>query len=190
MTSLRLLPPSAHLHESWLRNTEEWAGADQQGASVFLADKNGWDLKSPKDFSLWVRLLNDLADTGNQPPTGFVNQRTLWLEREDEYLGAVSLRYALINDFLQIIGGHIGYGIRPSARGEGLAAKALQAMLEVARTRGMRRVLLTCDDSNTASAKTIEACAGQLEKILPVAQLAEQFGSAAPVRRYWIDLSH
>ncbi|PRB68719.1 GNAT family N-acetyltransferase [Arthrobacter sp. MYb213] len=188
MTSLRLLPPSAHLHESWLRNTEEWDGADQQGASVFLADKNDWDLKNPNDFSRWVDLLNDLAETQNQPPAGFVNQCTLWLERDEEYLGAVSLRYALINDFLQVVGGHIGYGIRPSARGEGLAAKALMAILDVARARGMQRVLLTCDDSNIGSAKTIEACGGQLEKILPVAQLAAQFGSVAPVRRYWIDL--
>ncbi|MGP5689280.1 GNAT family N-acetyltransferase [Glutamicibacter ardleyensis] len=188
MTSLRLLPPSAHLHESWLRNTEEWDGADQQGASVFLADKYGWDLKSPKDFSRWVRLLNDLADTQHQPPTGFVNQCTLWLERDEEYLGAVSLRYALINDFLQVVGEHIGYGIRPSARGEGLAAQALKAILEVARTRGMRQVLLTCDDSNIGSAKTIVACGGRLERILPVEELAAQFGSVAPVRRYWIDL--
>ena len=43
-------------------------------------------------------------------------------------LGAIALRHEL-NDFLLTIGGHIGYGIRPSARRRGLAAFALTRTL-------------------------------------------------------------
>lgn len=44
---------------------------------------------------------------------------------------------------------------------------------------GVERVLVTCDDDNTASARTIEACGGVLENIEPI-------DGAQPKRRYWI----
>ncbi|MGO2051833.1 GNAT family N-acetyltransferase [Arthrobacter sp. MYb224] len=188
MTLLQLLEPSTHLHESWLASNREWNGEDQQGASVFFAERFGWDLEKPEDFASWVRLLKDLSDDSILPPQGFVNQSTLWLEREGEYLGAVSLRHALINESLKQVGGHIGYGLRPSARGAGLAKRALAEMLEISRQRGLEEVLLTCADSNIASARTIEACGGVLERVCPVAEIAEPFGLQEPQRRYWIKL--
>ncbi len=100
----------------------------------------------------------------------------------------MSLRHALVNDFLQEIGGHIGYGIRPSARGQGLAKLALAGALEQARALGLRRVLVTCNDSNIASAKTIEACGGDMERVVPREEIAEPFGAVEDLRRYWISL--
>ena len=67
-----------------------------------------------------------------------------WLITEDgTYLGAITLRHEL-NDFLLRAGGHIGYGIRPSARGRGLATWALQSVLVKAPALGLRKVLVTC----------------------------------------------
>jgi predicted acetyltransferase len=51
---------------------------------------------------------------------------------------------------------HIGCGVRPSARRRGLASWALGQVLDRARTRGMDRVMVSCDDDNVASARTIE----------------------------------
>ncbi|WP_404289567.1 GNAT family N-acetyltransferase [Glutamicibacter arilaitensis] len=188
MTLLKLIEPSAQLHESWLASNREWNGEDQQGASVFFAEKFDWDLEKPEDFACWVALLNELSDDTILPPQGFVNQSTLWLERDGHYLGAVSLRHELINDALKQVGGHIGYGLRPSARGAGLAKRALGEMLEISRRRGLEEVLLTCADSNIASARTIESCGGVLERICPVEEIAEPFGLHEPQRRYWIKL--
>ncbi|MEU7900170.1 GNAT family N-acetyltransferase [Nonomuraea sp. NPDC049152] len=64
------------------------------------------------------------------------------------------------NDF-----GHIGYGIRPSARRRGLATWALGRILDEARLLGLDRVLITCAADNVASAKTIERQGGVLEDV-------------------------
>jgi predicted acetyltransferase len=42
------------------------------------------------------------------------------ITEDGTYLGAITLRHEL-NDFLLRAGGHIGYGIRPSAHDRGLA---------------------------------------------------------------------
>ena len=76
--------------------------------------------------------------------------------------------------------GHIGYGIRPSARRRGLASWALGRLLEEARAVGLDRAMLVCAVDNLASAKTIEHCGGVLESITG--------SKVGPVRRYWINL--
>ncbi|MBM0235878.1 GNAT family N-acetyltransferase [Micromonospora sp. ATA32] len=87
------------------------------------------------------------------------------------------LRHEL-NDFLLRVGGQVGYGIRPSARGRGLATWALGRMLGEARVLGLDRVLITCQVNNIASAKTIEHHGGVLEDVRDT-----ELGAA---RRYWI----
>ena len=67
-----------------------------------------------------------------------------------EYVGRVSLRHRL-NAGLEAWGGHIGYEVRPSVRGRGYGHALLAGMLPHARTLGLERVLLHCDDSNAAS---------------------------------------
>jgi predicted acetyltransferase len=76
--------------------------------------------------------------------------------------GRVSIRHRL-TDHLREIGGHIGYDIRPSARQRGHATAMFAAALPVARSLGITRALLTCDEDNIASRKVIEANGGVLE---------------------------
>lgn len=73
----------------------------------------------------------------------------------------------------------LGYGIRPSARGRGLATWAVGRIVEEARMLGIDRVLAVCKAHNTASARTIERQGGSLDK-------ASKQGDAL---RYWIDTS-
>jgi predicted acetyltransferase len=81
---------------------------------------------------------------------------------EDHVVGRISLRHALTPWLLEV-GGHIGYAVRPSARGRGYATRALALMLPVAAAHGIDPVLITCDDTNVASRKVIEANGGVLE---------------------------
>ena len=97
---------------------------------------------------------------------------------DSQKLGGIALRYGS-DDYVRW-SGHIGYGIRPSARRRGLASWALGRMLDEARAVGLDRALLVCAVDNLASAKTIERCGGVLESVT-----VSKFG---PVRRYWIDL--
>jgi predicted acetyltransferase len=76
--------------------------------------------------------------------------------------------------------GHIGYGVRPSARSRGLATWALQSVLVRAPALGLRKVLLTCDDSNPASARVIEKTGGVLEDVRET--------ELGLTRRYWMTL--
>ncbi|WP_420323152.1 GNAT family N-acetyltransferase [Kribbella catacumbae] len=77
--------------------------------------------------------------------------------------------------------GHIGYGIRPSARDQGLATWVLAQILLEARALHLDRVMLVCAADNPASAKTIEHNGGVLEE-------AGQPDHSS-VLRYWIQLS-
>jgi RimJ/RimL family protein N-acetyltransferase len=50
----------------------------------------------------------------------------------------------------------IGYGLAPSARGQGYAAEALSALLTVAAEHGVSRVVADTDPDNVASQRTLE----------------------------------
>lgn len=94
-------------------------------------------------------------------------------------VGRVSIRHAL-NEWLAHQGGHIGYGVVPQHRGRGYATEILRQAIIVNRAHGVERNLVTCDDDNVASARTIERCGGQLDSVVTA-------DAGKPVRRYWIE---
>lgn len=112
--------------------------------------------------------------------TGFVPSFLSFLVQKGRLLGAVSFRPDL-NERLLVTGGHIGYGIRPSERRRGWAKRLMTLTLDKARQRGLDRVLLTCDETNEASARTIEASGGKLYDRIEV--------EGVLTRRYWIALT-
>jgi predicted acetyltransferase len=172
----QLIHPTVRLHDSWLAARDEWGpGAEQHGSGLHPDD----EVDSDAGFSAWVRRLTCAGDTAVAPAAGRVHADYWWIVEDQTYLGAITLRHGL-NDFLLRAGGHIGYGLRPSARGRGLAAWALRSILPRAQQLGLGRVLLTCDDGNTASARTIEKAGGVLEDIRQT--------ELGLTRRYWITL--
>ena len=115
-------------------------------------------------------------------PEGLVANSVFFLldDERGRLLGAADIRHEL-NDVLLAHGGHIGDGIRPSERGRGLGTRLVALALDECRRLGITRVLMTCDDTNVASARTIEKNGGVLENKVP----SEDGGLE---RRYWIDL--
>ncbi|MGC8481160.1 MAG: GNAT family N-acetyltransferase [Acidimicrobiales bacterium] len=83
-----------------------------------------------------------------------------------ELIGRVSIRLAL-NDWLTRYGGHIGYYLRPSMRGQGHGTELLRQSLIIARALGVREVHIFCDDDNAASARVAERCGGILVERKP-----------------------
>ena len=59
-----------------------------------------------------------------------------------------------------MVGGHIGYEVRPSERSRGHATAMLRAVLPHAAARGIDPALVTCDVSNAASRTVIEVNGG------------------------------
>ena len=82
-----------------------------------------------------------------------------WWVDNLEILGRISLRHELVGDFGQSHG-HIGYGVRPSARNLGHATQMLRETLIKANEIGLTTVLISCDPENIASQKVITNCGG------------------------------
>jgi len=95
-------------------------------------------------------------------------------------VGRVSIRHRL-NEFLLHEGGHIGYMVLPEFRRRGYATEMLRQALLIARVKcGTSRLLVTCDDDNVGSMRTIENNGGVLENVVDAA-------GEVPKRRYWIE---
>jgi len=128
-------------------------------------------------------LLGRYADTLQETnlELGFVPHSTFWLiDSEQRLLGVSNLRHRL-NERLQRVGGHIGFGIRPSERNRGFATRLLALTLERAKCLSIDRALLTCDEMNLASARVIEKNGGVLD-----APYTDENGRVT--RRYWIEI--
>jgi predicted acetyltransferase len=171
-----LVPPTVRLRDSWLASRDEWGHGVNQSGSGLRADD---DVDTVAGFSEWIGWLHRQADSSLSLPDGRVPATYWWIVQDDTYLGAITLRHAL-NDFLLRAGGNIGYGVRPSARGRGLATWALREVLPTAQALRLGKVLVTCDDDNAASARVIEKAGGVLEDVRQT--------ELGLTRRYWITL--
>lgn len=131
-------------------------------------------------FTRYLDVLAEQEQGINLPPN-HVPSTFLFAFKGDRIVGRVSIRHRL-NDFLLRIGGHIGYVVVPEFRRQGHATAILRQALQLAHDRfGLERVLVTCDDDNIGSLKTIEKNGGVLEDIVSGPDLVK------PKRRYWID---
>jgi predicted acetyltransferase len=82
-------------------------------------------------------------------------------------------------------GGHIGYAVRPSARGQGHASAMLAGALDHIRANlPLTRVTLTASVENPASLRVIEKNGGVLFDTIPHPWHKGELG-----RRYWIELA-
>jgi len=100
---------------------------------------------------------------------------------DNKIVGIIDIRHYL-SESLLLRGGHIGYGVRPSERRKGYAAKMLALALGECKHLGITDALLTCGKENTASARTIERNGGVLEN-----EFTDAAGGVD--LRYWINVN-
>jgi predicted acetyltransferase len=131
-------------------------------------------------FRRYLEVLVEQQRGINLPPN-HVPSSFLFAYVESRIVGRVSIRHSL-NEFLRAVGGHIGYVVVPEFRRRGYATKMLAHALQIARDElGICRALVTCDDDNIGSIRTIEKNGGRLENVVSESDLDK------PKRRYWIE---
>ena len=180
MTTLRL--PDVRLRDSWAEAVAEFdaAGSVQHGYGL-------WRMEQPLDVTeegcrAAVDYLLAQGDPATELEEGLVHCSYFWitdgdgdqLQDDEEFVGYLALRHDLTPWLLEE-GGHIGYSVRPSRRREGHASRALALAVRRAADLGLDRVLLTCDEDNDGSRRTIERNGGVYED------------TRKGKRRYWID---
>lgn len=141
-----LVFPTTDVRESYLDGEREESletGADLAWLELAAADFGGFVDRLAAPTRMW-----------GVPVT------QLWYVDGSEYLGMVVIRLELTPELARV-GGHLGYHVVPSFRRRGHAGRMLADALIYCAHFGLRRVLLTCEPTNVASRKVIEANGGQ-----------------------------
>lgn len=178
MENLKLVIPSLEYKDEVMSFLEE----------VNLVD-NGYPwqyagmsrLENCNSYEEWIKDKEN-EKNGINLPNGYVPASTYLLVRtnDNKVIGICNIRHYL-TDFLSNYGGHIGYTIRPSERRKGYGIIQLEKALEKCNDLNIDKVLITCNEKNIASAKTIEKCYGEYENSV---HKGDEI-----LRRYWITLS-
>jgi predicted acetyltransferase len=134
-------------------------------------------------YARYLEVLDERERGVNLAP-GQVPSTFMFGFKGERIVGRVSIRHRLTEALLRV-GGHIGYVVVPEFRRQGHATAMLRLAVQFAHDKlGLDRVLVTCDDDNIGSIKTIENNGGVLEAIITGPDLG------TPKRRYWIDARH
>ena len=171
---VELIAPSLAYEADFLAMAREYQHAGTEGEKAFYAE-------AVRDLAAHVRTLNERAE-GRSLLERQVPYHSYWLVRGGGTILANSTLRHWLTPALLIEGGHIGYGVRPSERRKGYGRLVCALTLDKARQIGLKRVLITCDADNVASARIIQANGGRFEGESPSPR------SGRLVSRYWIEL--
>lgn len=87
-------------------------------------------------------------------------------ESDGKLVGVIDLCHHIDHPILGTWGGHCGYSVRPSERGKGYAKEMLGLNIQNAKRMGIQKLLVVCDETNTASEKAILTNGGVFEKYI------------------------
>ena len=180
MDEIRLVEPTAEYAEDlWAFRQEilEYdADSDDQFAGCMSLDK----CKSAEE---WIRIcsLRKSDETCESAGTTVPSHTFLAIRKSDNRIvGVIDLRHHIDHPILGTWGGHCGYSVRPSERRKGYATEMLRLDILKAKELGINKMLVTCDEGNAASEKTIIANGGVYENTIDV--------DGDKMKRYWIEV--
>lgn len=118
---------------------------------------------------------------GGYPTPDIVPMDSYFIEVDGRIVGELYIRRRL-SPRLEQIGGHVGYKVRPSSRNRGVATAALRLALSKLARLGVKQALVTCNETNAASARVIEKCGG--------VRIEDAFVDNHIERRYLVPTGH
>lgn len=142
-----------------------------------------WDTLAGKSFDKYVEIAPEFIEGKHIPDDHVPGIFLFAFNRDGDIVGRTSIRFELTEQLLKV-GGHIGYGVCPRFRKQGYATAILEESLKYVRENlpELKKVLVTCNEDNIASKKTIERNGGVLENIIDA-------GKSVRTMRYWIILA-
>ena len=165
MTALRLVRPAAEHLAQYVAALEAGWSASNINSAAIAAEEMAKIKADPANF---LAQLDDPAGLGG-PITlsdgrmvprlpGF--RRWMW---DGEFCGSIGFRHLPgTSELPDYVLGHIGYGVVPWKRGQGVATRALGLLLAEIAPLAMEYVDLTTDPDNIVSQKVIQAHGGVL----------------------------
>ncbi|RPF53188.1 GNAT family N-acetyltransferase [Aquisalibacillus elongatus] len=169
---MKLLEPNLEIKDAFYEYINEWKQYNEKIVPTTLRKVNG-------DYEDYVERWS--KESRGMVREGWVANTTFFLVNDDDYIvGSCNMRHEL-NDKLLEIGGHVGYGVRPTERGKGYATVMLKKCLEHLRTLGVKKALVTCNNENAGSKKVILKNGGIQDE-----SFVEEDGTI--VNRFWINL--
>lgn len=117
--------------------------------------------KFEQAFDMTINMMDEkyAESVGRCPGKTFLLIR----ENDKKIVGSINIRWNL-SKAMQLFGGNIGYGIRPTERRKGYNKINLYLGLLEAKKLGLDKVMLDCDASNIGSDKTMQALGGVLTR--------------------------
>lgn len=130
----------------------------------------------------WLCATRSLLSEETCPPQWVPATQYVCVRKTDSRIvGMIQVRHRF-NGYLEVYGGHIGYSVRPDERCKGYAKWMLAHVLPEAKKLGLSRVLVTCDEDNEASRRTILNNGGVFDGNVWLESENQN------VSRYWITL--
>lgn len=171
---IRLIEPCEAYLASYTEAFDEYESYPRRAGNPF-SDPYGGNL---------LARLDDMRNARNLPE-GWVGATTYWLvdDEAQRFLGQIDIRHSLTESLLRY-GGHIGYANRLDEWNKGYGTQMLSLALPYAKSIGIDRCLITCDDDNPGSARVMEKNGFVLaDKVGNVID-----GCPIVTRRYWKNL--
>ena len=107
-------------------------------------------------YSEWMNKIRSAAEIGDGEWGKYL---VLLCFEGDRLAGLLNIRYNLSKELSDMYG-DVGYGVRPSERNKGYAARMLRYAVSVCKEKGMSSVRLGCYKDNVASVSVIKKCNG------------------------------
>lgn len=149
---MKLILPSKNYQQSYIAFIQELGDEERYPFPLDFEHR---------DFDALLSKLDNFHH-GIDIPQDFVPSTTYWLVRGSDIVGVTNIRHYL-NDRIRQAGGHIGLGIRPSYRGQGLGRLLMKLSIDKAFAMGTNPVHIHCYKDNPASARAIIANGGVLD---------------------------
>ena len=178
MINLKLIEATAEYAEQLWQFRKEVFEYDPDDGNRFAGCMS---IESAGSAEEWIKMCQmRKSDAACKQAGADVPSTTYFAVRESDnrLIGVIDLRHHINHPILGTWGGHCGYTVRPSERGNGYAKEMLRLNLQNAKALGIDKLLVTCYPDNKASESVILANGGVYEKTVVV--------DGIKIQRFWI----